>query len=86
VAERKVWFITGVSRGFGTEITRNALAGGDRVVATARSHGSVTEAFGEHPELPAVKLDVTDEAEARKVAKQAVAKFGRIDVLVNDAG
>jgi NAD(P)-dependent dehydrogenase (short-subunit alcohol dehydrogenase family) len=51
VAERTVWFSTGVSRGFGTEITRNALARGDRVVATARSHGSVTEAFGEHPEL-----------------------------------
>jgi NAD(P)-dependent dehydrogenase (short-subunit alcohol dehydrogenase family) len=51
LAERTVWFSTGVSRGFGTEITRNALARGDRVVTTARSHGSVTEAFGEHPEL-----------------------------------
>ncbi len=86
MAERKVWFITGVSRGFGTEITSNVLARGDRVGATVRSHGSVTEAFSEHTELLAVKLDVTDEAEAREVAKQAVAKFGRIDVLVNNAG
>jgi hypothetical protein len=51
LAERTVWFGTGVSRGYGTEITRNAMSRVDHVVATARSHGSVTEAFGEHPEL-----------------------------------
>jgi hypothetical protein len=86
VAERKVWFITGASRGFGAEIARDALARGDQVVATTRNPKSVTEAFAEHPSLLPVKLDVTDETQAREVAKQAVETFGRIDVLVNNAG
>jgi len=86
MADRKVWFITGASRGFGAEITRDALARGDQVVATARNPNTVTEAFGEHPNLLPVRLDVTDEAQAREAAKQAVNRFGRIDVLVNNAG
>ena len=82
----KVWFITGASRGFGALIARRALERGDRVVATARNPQTVIERLGDHPKLLAVKLDVTNEADAVEAARQAVARFSRIDVLVNNAG
>jgi NAD(P)-dependent dehydrogenase (short-subunit alcohol dehydrogenase family) len=86
MAARKVWFITGASRGLGVEITRDALKRGDQVVGTARNPQAVIDAVGEHPNLLAVKLEVTNEAEAQAAAKAAIEKFGRIDVLVNNAG
>lgn len=82
----KVWFITGASRGFGALIARDALLRGDRVVATARKPQTVIDTLGDQPNLLAVKLDVTSEADAISAAQQAVARFGRIDVLVNNAG
>ena len=82
----KVWLITGASRGFGALIARDALLRGDRVVATARNPQTVIDALGEQPNLLALKLDVTSEADAQTAARQAVARFGRIDVLVNNAG
>lgn len=85
-AASKVWFITGASRGFGLELTRAALARGDRVVATARRPETITAALGEHGNLLGVALDVTNEAQAIAAAEAAVARFGRIDVLVNNAG
>jgi NAD(P)-dependent dehydrogenase (short-subunit alcohol dehydrogenase family) len=82
----KVWFITGASRGFGALITQEALAAGDAVVATARDPKSVTDKIGDHPNLLAVKLDVTQETEAHEAVRQAVKRFGRIDILLNNAG
>lgn len=82
----KVWFITGASRGFGALIARDALLRGDRVIATARNPQTVIDALGEQANLLALKLDVTSEADAQAAVKQAVARFGRIDVLVNNAG
>ncbi|MES2262513.1 MAG: oxidoreductase [Pseudomonadota bacterium] len=82
----KVWFITGASRGFGALIAQDALARGDAVVATARNPDSVTAALGSHPKLLALKLDVTNEAQAVLAARQAFDHFGRIDILVNNAG
>jgi NAD(P)-dependent dehydrogenase (short-subunit alcohol dehydrogenase family) len=82
----RVWFITGASRGFGALIAEEALAAGDAVVATARDPSSVTARLGSHERLLATRLDVTDEAEAHQAAGLAVKKFGRIDVLVNNAG
>lgn len=82
----RTWFITGASRGFGALITREALAVGDNVVATARDPNDVTATFGEHPQLLAVALDVNDEAQAFAAAGAAVKRFGRIDTLVNNAG
>lgn len=83
---QKVWFITGASRGFGLLTARKALARGDLVAATARDPHSVIAALGAHPNLLALRLDVKLEAQAITAAQQAVARFGRIDVLVNNAG
>jgi NAD(P)-dependent dehydrogenase (short-subunit alcohol dehydrogenase family) len=83
---QKVWFITGASRGFGLLTAKKALERGDFVAATARDPQTVIAALGEHPNLLAVRLDVKLEAQAITAAQQAVARFGRIDVLVNNAG
>ncbi len=82
----KVWFITGASRGFGLLTAKKALERGDFVVATARDPHTVVAALGAHANLLAVRLDVKLEAQAITAARQAVARFGRIDVLVNNAG
>jgi NAD(P)-dependent dehydrogenase (short-subunit alcohol dehydrogenase family) len=82
-----VWFITGTSQGFGRELVRAALQRGDSVVATSRNPQTVTSAFpeaGNH--LLAVSLDLRDEKQISSVVEQAVAKFGHLDVLVNNAG
>ena len=83
----KTWMITGAGRGIGAEIARAALANGDRVVATARKLGQLQDAFaGADPErIALVELDVADEAQAAPAVAQAVERFGRIDVLVNNA-
>lgn len=83
---RRVWMITGASRGMGAEISAAALAQGDAVVATARHSSAVTNALGSQPGLLAVDLDVTSESAAHQAVKLAVEHFGRIDVLVNNAG
>ncbi|MEX3777066.1 oxidoreductase [Pseudomonas sp. MYb118] len=82
----RVWLITGASRGIGAKIAAAALANGDAVVATARDASSVTQRFGVQPGLLAASLDVTNEAQGIAVAQQAIEHFGRIDVLVNNAG
>jgi NAD(P)-dependent dehydrogenase (short-subunit alcohol dehydrogenase family) len=82
----KTWFITGASRGFGALFTQAALERGDNVVATARNAQAIVDTFGTLPNLLAVKLDVTEEVQAVEAVRQAVERFGRIDVLVNNAG
>jgi NAD(P)-dependent dehydrogenase (short-subunit alcohol dehydrogenase family) len=82
----KVWFVTGASRGFGLLIARDALARGDSVVAAARNPQAIVDALGVHPRLLPLQLDVTKEAAAVVAAQAAVERFGRIDVLVNNAG
>jgi NAD(P)-dependent dehydrogenase (short-subunit alcohol dehydrogenase family) len=84
--EKKVWFITGASRGLGVDIAKSALAAGHAVVATARNADNVTDAVGVHEDLLAVTFDVTDPAAADQAVRAAVDRFGRIDVLVNNAG
>ena len=86
MSEKQVWLVTGAGRGLGVDIARAALAAGHAVVATARRTESVTEALGEHNDLLAVALDVTDTAAAEAAVHAAVQRFGRLDVLVNNAG
>ncbi|MGW3496297.1 SDR family NAD(P)-dependent oxidoreductase [Streptomyces sp. NPDC001020] len=83
----KVWLITGTSRGFGRALAGAVLEAGDRVVATARRPQALQEAFGRFGDrfLP-LPLDVTDPEAAREAVAAAVAHFGRLDVLVNNAG
>jgi NAD(P)-dependent dehydrogenase (short-subunit alcohol dehydrogenase family) len=86
MSEKKVWFITGAGRGLGVDIARAALGAGHAVVATARNADSVTKAIGEHDDLLAVDLDVTDSAASQAAVAATVERFGRLDVLVNNAG
>ena len=81
------WFITGASRGFGLEITKEALSRGDKVVATARNPQAVLDALPDSGEqLLAVALDVHRPDQITGAVDEAIARFGRIDVLVNNAG
>jgi len=82
----KVLLITGAGRGMGTDIAKEALVSGYKVVATGRNTEKVTEAIGASEDLLVVKLDVTDPADAEAAVKAAVKRFGSIDVLVNNAG
>ncbi len=82
----KTWFITGASRGFGALVTELALSNGNNVVATARNPKTITDRFGTHPNLMPISLDVTNEQQAETAAREAIARFGRIDVLLNNAG
>ncbi|SDZ52500.1 SDR family NAD(P)-dependent oxidoreductase [Herbiconiux ginsengi] len=83
----QIWFITGSSRGFGRSLVSAALEGGDRVVATARRPEQLTEFVERYGQriLP-VALDVTDPEQARTAIAEGVARFGRLDVIVNNAG
>jgi len=81
----KVWFVTGAGRGMGVDIAKAALKAGHKVVATGRNTDSVAKALGKSENLLIVKLDVTNSADAEAAVSATVAKFGRIDVLVNNA-
>ena len=84
--DQKVWIVTGAGRGMGTDIARAALAAGHAVVATGRNPEAVTAALGEAADLLVVTLDVTRPEAAEAAVAAAVERFGRIDVLVNNAG
>jgi len=86
MTEKRVWLITGAGRGLGLDIARAVLATGDMVVATGRDAAKVSAAVGLHEHLLALKLDVTSQDDARAAAEATVGRFGRIDVLVNNAG
>ena len=84
--EKTVWLVTGAGRGMGVDIAQAVLAAGHAVVATGRNPERVTAALGTHDDLLAVALDVTDPASARAAVDAALDRFGRVDVLVNNAG
>jgi NAD(P)-dependent dehydrogenase (short-subunit alcohol dehydrogenase family) len=83
---KKVWLITGAGRGLGVDIAKAALAAGHAVLATGRDPQKIAAALGKHDDLLAVKLDVTSLDDAQAAVSAAVNRFGRIDVLVNNAG
>lgn len=83
----KVWLITGCSTGFGRELATNALEAGYKVVVTARKPDDIKDIVLAYPDTSvAVELDVTKQEEIKSAVQQAMEKFGRIDVLVNNAG
>jgi len=82
----KVWFVTGAGRGLGVDLVRKALEAGHSVVATARDPDRVLKAIGAHDNLMTFALDITDPKAAITAVQAAVDRFGRIDVLVNNAG
>src|SRR3982750_2489456 len=86
MSDKKVFLITGASRGLGVDLARAALDAGHAVVATGRSIDTVSAAVGTHDDLLVVALDVTDPASAQSAVSAGVERFGRIDVLVNNAG
>jgi NAD(P)-dependent dehydrogenase (short-subunit alcohol dehydrogenase family) len=86
MTDKKVWLVTGAGRGMGLDIATAALAAGDAVVATGRNPERVSAALGAHDDLLVVKLDVTSLDDAEAAVTAAVERFGRIDVLVNNAG
>jgi len=86
MTEQKVWLITGAGRGLGVDIAKAVLAAGHAVVATGRDAERVAAAIGDRDNLLAIKLDVTRLQDAQAAVEAAVAKFDRIDVVVNNAG
>ncbi len=85
MTDKKVWFVTGAGRGMGVDIAKTALAAGNAVVATGRNPDAVRTSIGEADDLLVVKLDVTNPTDAEAAVHSAVERFGRIDVLVNNA-
>lgn len=86
MTEKQVWLITGTSRGLGTHLAQTALAAGHAVVATGRDPEKVKAAVGASENLLAVKLDITKPEDAEAAVSQALGKFGKVDVLINNAG
>jgi NAD(P)-dependent dehydrogenase (short-subunit alcohol dehydrogenase family) len=86
MSEKQVWLVTGAGRGMGVDIAKAALAAGHAVVATGRNTEKVSSAIGAYDDLIVVTLDVTDPASAEAAVQAGVDRFGRIDVLVNNAG
>ncbi|MER5373328.1 oxidoreductase [Streptomyces sp. NPDC002553] len=83
----KVWLVTGASSGFGRAIAEAAVAAGDTVIGTARRPEALADMVAGHPDLvEAMDLDVTDGGRIDAVAADVLARYGRVDVLVNNAG
>src|SRR5688572_23087360 len=86
MTDKSVWLVTGASRGMGVDIVKAALAAGHAVVATGRDTQAVARAIGAAEDLLVLELDVTRPAEGEAAVAAAVQRFGRLDVLVNNAG
>ncbi len=86
MSKQKVWLITGASKGMGLEVTKAALAKGDKVIATSRNPEQVKNAGEESENFLPLQLDITKEAEVAGCIDKGIEVFGRIDVVINNAG
>lgn len=84
--EKKVWFITGASKGLGLEFVKQLLAKGNYVAATSRNKAQLLAAAGEHENLLPLEVDLTSENSVEQAVKATVQKFGQLDNVVNNAG
>ncbi|BCJ60129.1 SDR family NAD(P)-dependent oxidoreductase [Micromonospora endophytica] len=85
--DSRVWFITGATRGLGRAVTEAALAAGDQVIGAARDLTPLAELTARHPDtLVTLPLDVADRAAVSRTVDRAAATFGRLDVVLNNAG
>lgn len=82
----KTWFITGASQGFGLLFIQQLLQKGDNVAATSRTIAALEKAAGTHPNLLPLQVNLTDEQSVKTAIDATISRFGRIDVLVNNAG
>lgn len=86
MTKQKVWFITGAARGIGSDLAKAALKAGHQVVATARDVAAVSAGVGQHEQLLPLSMDVTDSDSIDQAIHATLEHFGRIDVLINNAG
>jgi len=87
MSNQKVWFITGASKGMGLEVAKTVLAKGDKVIATSRDLREQQENIGSDNEhLLSLKVDITNETEVKSAIENGIEKFGRIDIVLNNAG
>ncbi|WNZ80892.1 SDR family oxidoreductase [Pseudomonas sp. P105] len=86
MSQKQVWIITGASRGLGVHLAQAALTAGHTVVATGRDPKKVEVAIGAHADLLTLTLDITKPEDAKAVVASAVSQFGKVDVLINNAG
>ncbi|CCH52858.1 short-chain dehydrogenase/reductase SDR [Fibrisoma limi BUZ 3] len=85
--QQKTWFVTGTSKGLGLTLVKRLLAAGHQVAATTRNTAALLEALGEQPEhLLALAVDLTDDTSVKQAVAQTIQRFGRLDVVVNNAG
>lgn len=84
---KKVWFVTGASKGFGLALTKLVLSQGNQVIATSRNTDDLKKSIKENQNnLLALKVDITSDQDVKNAVQQSIEKFGKIDVVVNNAG
>lgn len=86
LSNKKTWFITGASKGLGLEFVKQLLEKGEYVAATSRSRSELEKAAGTHENFLPLEMDLTNEQSVAKAINETIAKFGRLDVVVNNAG
>ncbi len=84
--KEKVWFITGASSGFGLELVKILLSNGNKVVATSRNAANIENQVNDSQNLLALTLDITSDVDVKNAIAKTVETFGRIDVVINNAG
>lgn len=82
---KKVWFVTGASKGLGLTLVKELLAQGYQVTATSRTQKSLEETIGKHNDFLPLEMDITNNEDVVRAIKATILKFGRIDVVVNNA-